>query len=56
MTDRNVETLRKVVGQLSGLRVDVCTSEHDELEPVWVLLLKTSRKLRKFVEREGVQL
>ena len=56
MTDRNIETLRKVVGQLSGLRIDVAASDNDELDPVWHLLLKTSLKLRTFVEQEGVQL
>jgi hypothetical protein len=56
MTYHNVETLRKVVGKLSSLRLEVAVSDNDELDPVWNLLLETSIKLRTFVEQEGVQL
>ena len=56
MTDKNIETRRNIVTQLSELRVRVATSENDELDPAWEILLTASLELRKFVEREGVQL
>ena len=56
MTDRNVETLRKVVKLASEARVSVAASDEDELAEVWDILLQATIALRTFARKEGVTL
>ena len=56
MTDKNIETLRNIVTQLSELRIEVSTSENDELDPVWQILIKTCIQVREIAEEKRVEL
>ena len=56
MTDQNVETLRNLNEKLSALRVEVASSENDELDPLWHILLQAGLAVRKFAYDRGIEL
>ena len=56
MTDKNIETLRKVIELVNKARVSVAESDEDELAEVWDILLETTLSLGAFVRKEEVTL